>query len=264
VLGFVRDRAGRDRRAIQSDKEVISARWNEIVRAFESPCVYNRCRMANAENACILMFSGGRDSTIAAVRLGERFQNLILATVTSEHLVGHEKVHARLRELRPHVPLNTTFIRMAQPDTISADMLSEATCLPCHRAYVAVGTTLAQRRGISNLAFGYVAYQNGWPEQTPYATSRLRELLRSVGISLHLPVEDLVSKEHAIAELVALRMSPDALEQKCLKQEFNSELPAESLKKEIDKWEQSTRNQLASSQQLTLTVLSEMRLDELS
>jgi hypothetical protein len=216
------------------------------------------------KHACILMFSGGRDSTLAAVRLGKRFQELILATVTSDHLVGHERVHARLRELRPHLPVDTTFIRLAQPDAIIPETMSQPTCLPCHRAYVTVGTTLALRHGISDLAFGYAGYQAAWPEQTPYATSRLRELLRNIGISLHLPVEDLVSKEQAIAELVALRMSPHALEQKCLKQEFNSELPAESLKREIDKWEQSTRNQLASGRELTLSVLSEMKLEELT
>ena len=187
---------------------------------------------------------------------------MILATVTSDHLIGYEKVRTRLRELRPHLPKNTTCLRVVQPAPLNAETLKRRTCLPCHREYVTVGAALARERGVSDLALGYVEYQSQWPEQTLYATSRLRDLLRDHGVRLHLPVHKLASRAEAVRELVRLNMSAGALEQKCLQQQWNRELPGDILRQEVDTWEKSTRQQLSHIHHVRLEVISEGPISE--
>ena len=215
-------------------------------------------------SACVLMFSGGRDSTLAALRLARTCEHLVLATVTSDHLFGYENVRARLRELRRYLPPETLCVRIAQPPPRGAEVLQEATCLPCHREYVTVGVLLARNLGIKDLAFGYVGYQNHWPEQTQDAIARLSEILRDIGIVLHVPVQDVGSRGEAIDELVRLEMSPEALEQKCLQQQRNKELPPDALKLEIDRWELSTQAQLRALGSTTLEIISEAKLAEVN
>src|SRR5690242_13839333 len=86
--------------------------------------------------SCVLMFSGGRDSSIAAVRLSQQFAKLVLVTVTSDHLVGYDLVRSRLRELRQHLSPDTLCIRVLQPVGLAELNSLRPTCLPCHRDYV--------------------------------------------------------------------------------------------------------------------------------
>jgi hypothetical protein len=205
---------------------------------------------------CILMFSGGRDSTLAAVRLGRLFSPVVLVTVTSGHLIGIEKVRQRLGELRRHLLHEAEWIHVKQPPNLLPETLSTVTCLPCHRAYIAVGVNLARQLAIPNLAFGYAKYQSTWPEQTSAATQRLERLLNDIGIRLLLPVYDICAKEQAIADLVELKMSPAALEQKCLQQQSHMVLSETALAREIDQWEQSTREELRRIIDQDLAILS--------
>jgi PP-loop superfamily ATP-utilizing enzyme len=66
--------------------------------------------MNSDKGICILMFSGGRDSTLAAIRLAQEWEKLVLVTVTTEHLVGLGSVIKRLEELKLHLPGNTEWI----------------------------------------------------------------------------------------------------------------------------------------------------------
>jgi len=190
----------------------------------------------NPNDKCILMFSGGRDSTLAAARLSKTFHQCTLITVLFKHLIGIEKVHLRIAQLKKIIPEGSEWLQVAQPELPISKSLINATCLPCQQAYVSVGAIIAQRFGISNLAMGYSGYQKSWPEQTPYATTSLQRLLQDFGISLHLPAYDIQSKEDAVNELVRLGLTYESLEQKCLKHNSNIELSREVLKSEIDKW----------------------------
>lgn len=203
------------------------------------------------------MFSGGRDSTLAAVRLARQFPALVLVTVTSGHLVGIERVKRRLHELSGHLPANTEWIHVAQPPTLASQTLVPTTCLPCHSAYVIAGVFLARQLAVSDIAFGYVNYQSAWPEQTPYATERLRDLLNTIGMQLHLPVYSVTSKDDAVAELAALHLSTDALEQKCTQQEAHIALQTTVLSEEIDRWEQTTRLDLRDTTTPEVLILSQ-------
>ncbi|MBI5573037.1 MAG: hypothetical protein HY919_00600 [Elusimicrobia bacterium] len=190
----------------------------------------------NSRDKCILMFSGGRDSTISAVRLSKIFTHLTLVTVTSEHLVGIEQVYQRVIQIKKYLPKGTEWLQVFQPKFSMTETINNATCLPCQSAYISVGIILAQKFQISNLAMGYSGYQNSWPEQTPYATTRLKKLMEDIGLRFHLPVYDIQKKEDAINELVRLGLEPESYEQKCLKQTSNIELEEDILRSEIDRW----------------------------
>jgi len=68
--------------------------------------------MDNLTNSCVHMFSGGRDSTLAAVRLANRYEKLVLITVTTANLVGFKRVGQRLVELKHHLPSNTEWLHI--------------------------------------------------------------------------------------------------------------------------------------------------------
>ena len=198
-----------------------------------------------ATRHCVLMFSGGRDSTLAALRLHEQGYTITLATVKSNHLFGINQVRQRLRELRTIIPTDTQWMTIRQPEELRTDTsFYEMTCLPCHHAYVVVSVALAHYLGTRYLAFGYAGYQNTWPEQTPLATSRLRSVLAQHGIELLLPVYDLLSREQVETVLSSYGVAPQSLEQKCLQQVNNVELSTPKLSSQISLWEQAIESSL--------------------
>lgn len=186
---------------------------------------------------CVLMFSGGRDSTLAAVRLFRQGYRLVLVTVSSDHLVGIATVKRRLGELLAKLEIRATWLHVVQPPHFgSVTSPRHQTCLPCHAAYSAIGLRLALDHDAINVAFGYTGYQSDWLEQTPQAIQTLRYELKTRGIELLLPVVDLSSKAEAIGELQLNGLRDDALEQKCLIQQFNPPLRPGEMTAELQRW----------------------------
>ena len=203
---------------------------------------------SRSKEACVLLFSGGRDSTVAAVRLGAEFERLVLVTVTTGHLVALQNVKKRLAELKTHLPPHTEWVHAAttsEPTMCTfgtSQLFNQNTkevesCLPCHLAYFRIALSVADRVDAKYLAVGYTAYQSEWLEQTPYAIEQLRTILQRNGKELLLPSRDLKNKEEAQAFLRDHNLSENALEQKCLKQQFNDKFFApEVARGEIDTW----------------------------
>src|SRR3546814_19775209 len=61
---------------------------------------------------CVLMFSGGRDSALAALRLIASGIQPILVTISSDHLFGIQAVRDRLNEMRDLLPEGTRWLRI--------------------------------------------------------------------------------------------------------------------------------------------------------
>jgi hypothetical protein len=219
---------------------------------------------AIARQGVVLMFSGGRDSTLAAIRLHNEGWPVTLVTVTSDHLNGIENVEARLRELRSFLPPTTKWIRARQPSELSLPSgFHRQTCLPCHYAYVSIAGAVLATVPSKNIAFGYVGYQRAWPEQTPLAIERLTKVLDRHGIGLLLPVQSLASRDDAIAELRQYGLSTESLEQKCSRQVSNIQLHAAQLEQQIDLWEMAIESALAQSANFQLEVIRETNLQEI-
>lgn len=219
----------------------------------------------NGEMAqCVLMFSGGRDSTLAAMRLLQRGMSLTLITITSDHLHGINAVKQRLKELKSNFPQNTEWILIRQPAELHTDTsFYKQTCLSCHHAYVVVAGVIAKALGISRLAFGYAGYQNDWPEQTPLAVSRLGQVLAESGISLLLPVYDLPSRSIADDELAAFGLSRGALEQKCSRQVSNVVLRGGELDQQIDLWVAAIKESISKIDLINTSVIEKIKIGEI-
>lgn len=188
-------------------------------------------------DSCVVMFSGGRDSTLGAIRLANSGTNLTLVTISSIHLKGILDVKKRLAELKRFLPGNTVWMHLNDSDLIAPTlMLAQKTCLPCFLKYISVGVMVTKEIQSTSLAFGFTSYQNTWPEQTPYAVSKLKEALFEYNIILKTPVYDIKTKTEAIEELMNLGLSTSALEQKCSRQINNQEIASENLMDAIDEW----------------------------
>lgn len=211
----------------------------------------------------LLMFSGGRDSTLAAMRMHAQGATLALVTVTSSHLVGMDRVRTRLSELAMHLPDDTPWFHVRQPTELRTDTsFYEQTCLACHHAYVAVSGSVARTLSASRLAFGYAGYQKDWPEQSLLAISCLRGVLARHGIELVLPVYDIPSKAAAIAELEALGLNSAALEQKCLQQITNVVLSDERLRQQVGLWEAAIDGSMSKISDIEVDVVERRTLGE--
>jgi hypothetical protein len=209
----------------------------------------------------LVMFSGGRDSTLAALRLNLARKPLTLVTVSSSHLIGIDRVHRRLTELSDHLPAQTRWFQVRQPDELRTDTsFFEQTCLPCHHAYVVVSAALATSAEATCLAFGYAGYQADWPEQTPLAVSRLAAVLARYKISLELPVYNVRSRDAAIRELQDFGLSSESLEQKCSRQVHNVVLSESRLRQQVDVWESAIDSSMRAIDTIKIEVLAERTL----
>jgi len=214
-------------------------------------------------DGCVLMFSGGRDSSIAALRLAHTGRPPTLVTITSDHLLGIEKVKQRLVELASYLPATTRWLRIAQPEDLATDTsFYEQTCLPCHHAYVVVAAAVARSMKAQRLAFGYTGYQSDWPEQTPLAVSKLRAVLADYGIELELPVADLASREQARRALEVFGLSPSSLEQKCSRQVTNVALDDTLLRAQISLWEGAIRRSMDELDRIPAAIMEEAILGD--
>jgi hypothetical protein len=202
------------------------------------------------------MFSGGRDSTLAALRLHEEGRPFALVTVSSSHLVGIEKVRERLNELRGYLPARTPWIHVTQPAELNTDVsFYERTCLPCHHAYVVVAAAVAKLAGAAKLAFGYVGYQSSWPEQSPLAVASLRNVLARFGIGLELPVYSVATRDQLLAQLDLRGITSVSLEQKCLRQVNNVVLTDDRLREQVGLWERAIQRSLTSLASIDIEII---------
>ena len=188
------------------------------------------------EKKCLLLFSGGRDSTVSAVYLASQYDYLNLITIKSEHLVGAKNVYKRLEELKPILKDKCTWEFYQKMESIKVQHLKPTTCLPCHAYYIALMQNIAISNNIQNVSLGYVGYQNCWEEQTEYAKLSLKKYFEEIGLNLLLPVENIKEKEEIKRELKKNGLSEKSLEQKCLKATYNLHLKVSEIEEQINIW----------------------------
>jgi hypothetical protein len=200
-------------------------------------------------STCVLLFSGGRDSTLAAIRLAQSFSRIVLVTVKSPYMTGLNVLNSRLEELKRVLSVQCEWMlvpeKRLRPYRASLEDLG---CIGCHFGYFASAYSVARQLSCDSIACGFVAYQNSWVEQTPYSVERLRALMSEYGITLLLPVVELRSKAEVQAELATYGVTQDSLELKCGKQGMDPGLVAGSLKAVVDQGIEALRITLGEDQ----------------
>jgi hypothetical protein len=200
-------------------------------------------------STCVLLFSGGRDSTLAAIRLAQSFSQIVLVTVKSPYMTGLTILNSRLEELKRILSVKCEWMLVPEkrlhPNQASLEDLG---CIGCHFGYFASAYSVARQVKCDAIACGFVAYQNSWVEQTPYSVERLRALMSEYGMTLLLPVLELRSKAEVQAELATYGVTQDSLELKCSKQGIDPGLVSGSLKATVDQGIEALRITLGKEQ----------------
>jgi hypothetical protein len=220
--------------------------------------------MEKSINTCIQMFSGGRDSTLAAIRQARSWQKLVLVTVTAQDLKGLERVNQRLIELKPYLLGNTEWLNIKLPfELVKIQHSKSITCLSCHHSYLVIGAIIAEKYKANHLSLGYTSYQSNWTEQTPYAIKNLRTIMDSIGLKVILPAHDITSKENANKELQTYDLSEVSLEQKCVKQLIDPNLKGDLLHQEVDRQGKILAQVLANRHNMHLNIVDKILFDDL-
>ena len=181
-------------------------------------------------NDCLLMYSGGKDSTLAAIRLYNAGYNV--------HFIHFDNGHMRDQD-KPYLTFQKTFNKEQDyyfdyelssvdikqlfeeyygewSDLIdNQDLLSEIRCLSCRMAMYTKLLQIAKEKGYKYVAEGARISQKFMLEQIPIIT-RLKDLASSQGIKLLLPVLYVDDDQEEIDELLANNHSSKTWESKCL------------------------------------------------
>lgn len=168
-----------------------------------------------AEKRSILLFSGGRDSTLAALRLFQQYHSITLLTFSTERLDGLSNVYKRYEELRRHIKFDAYVLRLSGENPRSIQFADS--CLNCQANYISAAISTMKQLSIRILAMGFTRYQAYLPEQNKTATRLLgKEVFSKRGIRMILPVYRFTSKEQIDLELNKYSgISKESLEQKC-------------------------------------------------
>lgn len=171
-----------------------------------------------------IMFSGGRDSTLAAAFYAEQSHALHLLTFDQSCRIPDDVVRARVSELRRRWPDTHTVwaplsVSKALRDIALIDLIDDAKryhknliCLGSALAMIARSIEYCRSRRISILAAGYSGYQTHFPEQSDTAVQFFSTFAREYGIELRCPSRTRQAEEESKELLDALGLSTKALE----------------------------------------------------
>ena len=191
----------------------------------------NKKHHTRKDNDVLLLYSGGKDSTLAAIRLYKAGYNI--------HFIHFDNGHMRDQD-KPYLTFQETFgkkddfyfdYELSSVDikpifeeyysnwstnfTNDPALTSEIRCLSCRMAMYTKAIEIAKKEGFKYIAEGARISQKFMLEQLPI-TNRLKELAESQGIKLLLPVLYVNDDQQEIEELLANGYSSKTWESKCL------------------------------------------------
>lgn len=182
----------------------------------------------NKKKAAVLLFSGGRDSSLATLQLVKEGYEIHLLTFDNGTTKGIDISNFRLQELesilkdnlveRKIINSRELFKEIALKqiegdlDTFGTNLI----CMGCKMAMHAISLNYCLKNDIKVIADGYTYYQREWPEQMPEAIKEIKEFHRKYGVKYINPVYDIKTKEEAKKRLSNHKLSIDSLEGSCI------------------------------------------------
>lgn len=183
------------------------------------------------DNDVLLLYSGGKDSTLAAIRLYNAGYNIHFIHFDNGHMRDQDKPYLTFQETfgkkddfyfdyeLSSVDIKTIFeeyySNWSTNFTNDPALTSEIRCLSCRMAMYTKAIEIAKEQGFKYIAEGARISQKFMLEQLPI-TNRLKELAESQGIKLLLPVLYVNDDQQEIEELLANGHSSKTWESKCL------------------------------------------------
>ena len=192
--------------------------------------VLKRHRKRNAQD-CLLLYSGGRDSTLAAIRLYNAGYNVHFIHFNNGYMCDCDKPYLTFQEIfnkeidyyfdyeLSNVDVKGLFEEYFNNWSIGvtndSTLDSEIRCLSCRMAMYTKVIQIAKEQGYKYIAEGARISQKFMLEQLPIIT-RLKELTASQEIKLLFPVLYVDDDQKEIEELLANGYSSKTWESKCL------------------------------------------------
>ena len=192
--------------------------------------VLKRHRKRNAQD-CLLLYSGGRDSTLAAIRLYNAGYNVHFIHFNNGYMCDCDKPYLTFQEIfnkeidyyfdyeLSNVDVKGLFEEYFNNWSIGvtndSTLDSEIRCLSCRMAMYTKVIQIAKEKGYKYIAEGARISQKFMLEQLPII-ARLKELAVSQGIKLLFPVLYVDDDQKEIEELLANGYSSKTWESKCL------------------------------------------------
>lgn len=174
-------------------------------------------------NNVLLLQSGGRDSTAAAVSLLEEGHSVTGITLSAD---AENRIHlprTRAIELKEkYKDYRWAMMDFTEWDSSFKRSVSDKfndelpkSCLLCAISKLTAIIPFCKGLNIKKIAMGYTNYQSSWAEQTPYAIELQQAYLKNLDIDLVLPVQLLESKSQASSILMSRDLTPSPLENPC-------------------------------------------------
>ena len=183
------------------------------------------------DNDVLLMYSGGKDSTLAAIRLYNAGYNIHFIHFDNGHMKDADKPYLTYQKTfgfqkdyyfeyeYSKVDVSSIFKEYYSnwSPTLSNDpsLTSEIRCLSCRLAMYTKAIMIAKEKGFKYIAEGARISQKFMLEQLPMI-EKLKELAASFGIKLLFPVLYLDDDQKEIEELINNGYSSKTWESKCL------------------------------------------------
>ena len=182
-------------------------------------------------NDCLLLYSGGKDSTLAAIRLYNAGYNIHFIHFDNGHMLDQDKPYLTFQEtfnkedgyyfdyelssvsIKPI--FEEYFESLSKKYKDNKELLSEIRCFSCRMAMYTKAIQIAKEKGYKYIAEGARISQKFMLEQIPI-TNRLKDLASANGIKLLLPVLYVDDDQKEIEELLANGHSSKTWESKCL------------------------------------------------
>lgn len=179
----------------------------------------------HARPSVAILFSGGRDSTLAAIKAHRKGLFLHLLSFESGLGYGGAPLRAhRLREMEERWG-DEAFIHRSVPTygltrqicflDIVSDIVADRIQLILLGEFMAMLTSAlayCKEHALGSLAFGAVRYQSTLAEQQPMAIERFRDICAGYGISFDTPVYDAASEGVVKLQLMDAGFSTKSLE----------------------------------------------------
>ena len=180
---------------------------------------------------CLLLYSGGKDSTLSAIRLYNAGYNVHFIHFDNGYMKDQDKPYLTFMETFDKekdyyfdYELSSVDVKKIFDEYFSyfstnlsndLSLASEIRCLSCRMAMYTKAIQIAKERGYKYIAEGARISQKFMLEQLPIIT-RLKELAASNGIKLLFPVLYVDDDQKEIEEILDNGYSSKSWESKCL------------------------------------------------
>lgn len=181
-----------------------------------------------ADKGCVLLFSGGRDSSLACVELAKKGYDLHLLTFDNGAVMNLDQVNYRYKELERLFPNRVKHnlllpsyglfkeIALIKLEEDFSKYNTNLICLGCKLAMHVLSLAYCLRNDIHTVADGYTEYQREYMEQMPEAIEETKKLHAEFGVEYLNPVYEIKDVNEVKRSLLAAGLSTRSMEGTCL------------------------------------------------